>query len=195
MLIEITDAEMRALEYEIADPAFLYTSQIQGRAKALADQIVALEVDRCRKNGIAIPSSDEAIVVQAYEAGTVKTAERRLADELATQPPIDAPAEPGTLKAISRKQFALAVCQDGVISFDEALAWATVGTLPKILAGVLDMIPDDQVRQEAIMHLAASTQFERSHPLTPFVAYLLSSDEKTYDSAALDELWARAATL
>ncbi|KQO95587.1 hypothetical protein ASF33_09930 [Methylobacterium sp. Leaf92] len=101
-------------------------------------------------------------------------------------------------KAISDRQFAQALALAGTISEAEALDWAARGELPQALDDALDHIPEANGRRfGARMMLAGATTFERSHPLTGQLGGLLINPAtgKPYDAAALDTLWAEAATL
>ncbi|UYW34490.1 hypothetical protein [Methylorubrum extorquens] len=101
-------------------------------------------------------------------------------------------------EVISDRQFAQALALAGTISEAEALAWAARGELPEAMEDALALIPEaDGRRFGARMMLAGATTFERSHPLTGQLGGLLINPAtgKPYDAAALDTLWAEAATL
>jgi len=105
----------------------------------------------------------------------------------------DAPAPPAPYvpDVISDRQFAQVLALDGVISQDEALAWAARGDLPARLTDALEQIPeDDGARFGAKMMLSAATTYERNHPLVPTLGALLGMDD-----AALDNIWRTGATL
>lgn len=90
---------------------------------------------------------------------------------------------------ISDRQFAQVLAIDGVITEDEALAWAARGDLPETLETAVGTLPEGQ-QFGARMLLAAATTYEREHPLVAVLGGLLD-----YDDAALDDLWIRAAAL
>lgn len=93
--------------------------------------------------------------------------------------------------SISDRQFAQILALDGVISEDEALAWAARGELPGAMETALSNIPEaGGLRFGAKMLLASATTYERAHPLVPTLGALL-----LYDAAALDDIWRRAAAL
>ncbi|UYW33612.1 hypothetical protein [Methylorubrum extorquens] len=101
-------------------------------------------------------------------------------------------------EVISDRQFAQALALAGTITEAEALAWAARGELPEAMEDALALIPEaDGRRFGARMMLAGATTFERSHPLTGQLGGLLINPTtgKPYDAAALDALWAEAATL
>lgn len=101
------------------------------------------------------------------------------------------PPEPYVPGVISDRQFAQVLALDGVISQDEALAWAARGDLPERLVTALEQIPeDDGARFGARMMLSAATTYERAHPLVPTLGALLGMD-----AAALDDIWRRGAAL
>ncbi|CAO4134668.1 hypothetical protein [Methylorubrum extorquens] len=106
--------------------------------------------------------------------------------------------EPQVPEIISDRQFAQALALAGTITQAEALAWAARGELPQAMEDALDHIPDaDGQRFGARMMLAAATTYERHHPLSEQLGGLLTNPAtgKSYDAAALDALWTRAAAL
>lgn len=102
-----------------------------------------------------------------------------------------APPGSAALPSISDRQFAQILALDGVISQNEALAWASYGELPRPMELALQSIPEEGgQRFGARMLLASATTYERDHPLVPMLGALLQ-----YDAAALDDIWRRAAAL
>lgn len=67
---------------------------------------------------------------------------------------------------ISDRQFFQQAAMMGLITQDEALAAVKTGTIPVVLQGIIDMIPDEGARFAATMMLAGATIFQRKHPFT-----------------------------
>jgi hypothetical protein len=77
---------------------------------------------------------------------------------------IDTPPPPPP-DEISDRQFAQGLASQGIITEDEALAWAGPGTIPAALLGFVSMLPEaDQFA--AKMLLTGAQVYKRSHPLT-----------------------------
>ena len=75
--ITLTDTEVKAMEYCAADVDDWITNAVQNRARIAKDEIIALLVAHCNKNGIAIETGEDAQVVQAYTLGVVKKASEK----------------------------------------------------------------------------------------------------------------------
>ena len=107
----------------------------------------------------------------------------------------DLAAVPAT---ISDRQFAQILALDGVITQDEALAWAARGDLPDALVDALSHVPEaGGQRFGAQMLLSAATLYERKHPLVGMLGALLTNPatHAPYEAAALDSIWIRGAAL
>lgn len=92
-------------------------------------------------------------------------------------------------REISDRQFAQVLAIKGVISEDEALAWASRGELPIPMEQAVSGLPEEQ-QFGARMLLSSATVYERNHPLVPALGSLLS-----YEAADLDALWRQGAAL
>tara|TARA_R100000388_G_C7220514_1_gene148685 strand:+ start:655 stop:915 length:261 start_codon:yes stop_codon:yes gene_type:complete len=75
--ITLTDTEVKSMEYCAADVDDWITNAVQNRARIAKDEIIALLVAHCNKNGIAIETGEDAQVVQAYTLGVVKKASEK----------------------------------------------------------------------------------------------------------------------
>lgn len=93
--ITLTETEALALSSDIKDVHFYLTSFMQGRARALCDEIAKKEFDRASEAGETLPSTKEALVRQAFANETVKTVVQRekeaeAASLIAEEPALDA---------------------------------------------------------------------------------------------------------
>lgn len=91
-------------------------------------------------------------------------------------PPISPP------EVISDQQFAFGLAIIGRITQAEALAFATVGTLPADLQEFIDAIEDPNVRWAASMHIAGTKEFRRNHPLVMQVAAFFNMSAREIDA-------------
>ena len=78
--ISITDTEEKALNHICVGIATYTDNFIKNRARKAIDEIVALNMAHCNKNGIAIGVGVTAQIDQAYSLGIIKTAEQRNID-------------------------------------------------------------------------------------------------------------------
>ncbi len=101
--------------------------------------------------------------------------------------PIDYQRPP---EIISDRQFAQALKIAGVITFQEAMAFVQVGSIPALLQGAVDAIQDQTTREAAEMLVAGATEFFRHHPMTVALGTALG-----WTAEQMDALWATAATL
>jgi len=70
---EISDAMYKALESAALDPAEWAKSAIELRCREAYNEIYRTTVDRYLEEGIAIPSSKDEIVMDAFTRGWAKT--------------------------------------------------------------------------------------------------------------------------
>lgn len=94
---------------------------------------------------------------------------------------------------VSDRQFIQALAEDSAyktISWDEAIAWGSNGTLPKLLTDSIVNIPDEATRNRTLMLLKSAKTYELNHPASQQLAMLLGWDE-----ARLKGLWNFASTL
>ncbi len=96
----------------------------------------------------------------------------------------------GPNPAISDRQFAQALKVAGVITFQEALAFVQVGTIPALLQGAIDAIQDQTTREAAELLVCGATVFYRLHPMSVALGTALG-----WTPAQMDALWASAAAL
>jgi hypothetical protein len=81
--IEVTDTELKAMEYVAADPVDWADNAVTNRARIAIDEIVEITVKHCLDKGVQVPATREAIVVFAYENGLIMTAAQRNKETLA----------------------------------------------------------------------------------------------------------------
>lgn len=82
--VEITDTQLKGLQYAAFDPQEWATTTITERARVANDEIVNITVQHCLDNNITMPSSREELVTYAFENDLVKTAAQREAEHLAS---------------------------------------------------------------------------------------------------------------
>jgi hypothetical protein len=72
--IELTDTQLKGLEYVALSPQEWAENAVTERARIANDEIVKLVVEQCLNNGEQIPTTREEIVAHGFECGLVKTA-------------------------------------------------------------------------------------------------------------------------
>lgn len=78
--IEVTDIELKCMEYCAADPQDWADNAVTNRARIAGDDIVSLLVAHCNENSIAIAVGRDAQIQQAFDLNVVKTAAERNAE-------------------------------------------------------------------------------------------------------------------
>jgi hypothetical protein len=78
--IQLTDTELKCMEYCAASPQDWADNAVTNRARIAGDEIVAALVAHCNANEIAIATGKDAQIAQAFELGVVKTAAQRNAE-------------------------------------------------------------------------------------------------------------------
>lgn len=87
-------------------------------------------------------------------------------------------------------QFAAQAAIEGIITEDEAEAWAGRGIVPKTLAdAVAAQIQDPDQLFEVRMLLAGAKAYQRNNPLVPLLGAVFRKD-----AAGLDQFWRDAST-
>ena len=72
--ITLTDTENKALEYCAVSVQDWADNALTNRARIAADEIIALLVEHCNANAIALAVGKDAQVAQAFDLGLVQTA-------------------------------------------------------------------------------------------------------------------------
>ena len=83
--IEVTDTELKAMQYIAADPVEWADNAVTNRARIAIDEIVALYTARALDEGVQIPTSRDAIVADAYTRNWIQTAAERNAETAAVE--------------------------------------------------------------------------------------------------------------
>ena len=78
--IEVTDTELKCMEYAAASPQDWADNAVTNRARIAGDEIVAALVAHCNENSIALAVGRDAQITQAFELGVVQTAAVRNAE-------------------------------------------------------------------------------------------------------------------
>lgn len=78
--IEITETEMKCMEYCALSPQEWIRNAAVARAKVASDEIIAILVSYCNNNEIPLAVGKDAQIQQAYDLGIVKTAAENEAD-------------------------------------------------------------------------------------------------------------------
>jgi len=84
--IEVTDTELKCMEYCAASPQDWADNAVTNRARIAGDEIVAAIVAHCNENSIALAVGRDAQIAQAFELEVVKTAVQRNEEDLANSP-------------------------------------------------------------------------------------------------------------
>ena len=72
--IEVTDTELKCMEYAAFSPQDWADNAVTNRARIAGEEIVAALVAHCNANEIAIATGKDAQIAQAFELGVVLTA-------------------------------------------------------------------------------------------------------------------------
>lgn len=81
--IEITDSELKCMEYCAVSPQDWADNAVTNRARIAGDEIVAALVAHCNENEIALAVGRDAQIQQAFDLEVVKTAAQRIAEDQA----------------------------------------------------------------------------------------------------------------
>lgn len=84
--VTVTDTHNRCLEYAANGVQTWCDNAIHSRAQAAQQEIIALLIEHCNANGIAIKTGVDAQVDQAFDLKVVKTAAEREAEINAASP-------------------------------------------------------------------------------------------------------------
>jgi len=85
IIVNLTETEMKCLEYASVSPQEWGDNAITNRARIAKDEIIAKLVAHCNENSVAIATGEDAQVTQAYDLGVVKTATQVQAELEAAQ--------------------------------------------------------------------------------------------------------------
>ena len=86
LTIEVTDTELKCMEYCAASPQDWADNAVTNRARIAGDEIVVAIVAHCNENSIALAVGRDAQIAQAFELEVVKTAVQRNEEALANSP-------------------------------------------------------------------------------------------------------------
>lgn len=86
LTIEVTDTELKCMEYCAASPQDWADNAVTNRARIAGDEIVAAIIAHCNENSIALAVGRDAQIAQAFELEVVKTAVQRNEEALANSP-------------------------------------------------------------------------------------------------------------
>tara|TARA_Y100001937_G_C7007056_1_gene279172 strand:+ start:484 stop:720 length:237 start_codon:yes stop_codon:yes gene_type:complete len=73
--ITLTDTEVKAMKYVCTDIDEWITNAATNRARIAKEDILAINMAHCNKEGITIATGEDAQVQQAYDLNLVKEAE------------------------------------------------------------------------------------------------------------------------
>jgi hypothetical protein len=132
---------------------------------------------------------DEVMMFILDADGPLQAGYRAWLDAGNTVEPYVAPRTP-VPQTISDRQFFQMATISGLITQADALAAVQTGTIPPVLAAVIDGLPDDAQKFVAQMTLAGATIFERHHPLTEAVGVALG-----WTSEQIDQFFIQAAEM
>jgi len=83
--IELTETQLKGLEYAAMSPQDWADNALTNRARIANDEIVQIVMNHCLDNGIQIPATREEIVAYGFDNDIVKTAAVRQAEAEAAQ--------------------------------------------------------------------------------------------------------------
>ena len=83
--ISITDTQKKCLDYGMVGIQTWIENAVEAQVAFSKKEIIALNMEHCNENDIAIATGKDAQVEQAYSLGVVKTAEERNAEESAPE--------------------------------------------------------------------------------------------------------------
>jgi hypothetical protein len=86
IIINLTETEMKCLEYAAVSPQAWGDNAVTNRARIAKDEIIAALVAHCNANSVAIATGEDAQVTQAYDLGVVQTAAQTQAELEAASP-------------------------------------------------------------------------------------------------------------
>lgn len=75
--IEVTDTELKCMEYCAVSPQEWADNAVTNRARIAGDEIISIVVAHCNENSIALAVGRDAQIQQAFDLGVVQTAEQR----------------------------------------------------------------------------------------------------------------------
>ena len=78
--VNITDTEMKAMEYVAMSPLAWADNAVTNRARIAMDEIISIYTNRALDEGVQIPTTRDEIVNDAFARGWVQTAAEREAD-------------------------------------------------------------------------------------------------------------------
>ena len=78
--VNITDTEMKAMEYVAMSPLAWVDNAVTNRARIAMDEIISIYTARALDEGVQIPTTRDEIVNDAFARGWVQTAAEREAD-------------------------------------------------------------------------------------------------------------------
>ena len=71
--IEVTDIELKCMEYCAASPQEWADNVVTNRARLAGDEIISLVVEHCNENSIALAVGRDAQIQQGFDLGVVQT--------------------------------------------------------------------------------------------------------------------------
>ncbi len=86
IIIEVTDTELKCMEYAALSPQDWAENAVTERCRIANDEIVSIYTNRALDEGVQIPATRELIVADAFTRGWVKTAAERNAEAQANLP-------------------------------------------------------------------------------------------------------------
>ena len=121
--------------------------------------------------GAAFLILDDAALPTNAPAAALVLANGKITVDAATLAELTKPAVPAS---ITDRQFAEGLWHDGIITYEQFLAFVGPGTIPQPLMDLLDTLPDDETgqptpRKTAIGLVTGSTVYDRADPLVDIV--------------------------
>lgn len=101
---------------------------------------------------------------------------------------------------ISDRQFGAGLWNDGIITYDQCVAFVSTGTIPPPLQAIIDMLPDDDTgeptpRKMATVLVKGAKDYHFSDPLVEIVREAMQAQDPKWTRDYLGDRWRIWATL
>ena len=104
------------------------------------------------------------------------------------------PVHHDPLPALSDRQFGDGLWDDGIITYEECVAFVSVGTIPAALQAIVDQLPDDNTggptpRKSATILIKGAKEYRFDNPLVEAVRVTLAASDPKWTTEYLAARW------